>query len=184
MVTFYPNDFETMLGLEKGAVNLSPHREEWHELFAAEAGQLTAAADKHALAIEHIGSTAICGIAAKPIIDIALAVREIADVEHIIQPFGNLGYVYRGENGIPDRHYFRKGSLRRTHHLHVVTYGSDLWRNHLLFRDYLRAHPQIAAQYENLKRELAQTHQENREAYTEGKTEFIENVLKAAIEYF
>ena len=70
---------------------------------------------------------------------------------------------------------------RATHHLHVVQYESDLWRNHLLFRDYLRAHPQIAAQYENLKRELAQTHRENREAYTEGKNEFIENVLKAAV---
>lgn len=173
-----------MLGLEKGAIKLSPHREEWHELFAAEAQQLTIPAGKYALAIEHIGSTAICGIAAKPIIDIALAVREIADVEQIIQPFENLGYVYRGENGIHNRHYFRKGSPRRTHHLHVVTYKSDLWRNHLLFRDYLRANPQIAVQYENLKREMAQTHRENREAYTEGKTEFIENVLKAAIEYF
>ena len=174
-------DFETMLGLEKGAIKLSPHREEWHELFVAEAQQLTAAAGEHALAVEHIGSTAICGIAAKPIIDIALAVREIADVEQIIQPFENLGYVYRGENGIPNRHYFRKGSPLRTHHLHVVQHESDLWRNHLLFRDYLRAHPQIAAQYENLKRELAQTHRENREAYTEGKNEFIENVLKAAV---
>ncbi|HEX9927290.1 MAG TPA: GrpB family protein [Pyrinomonadaceae bacterium] len=169
-----------MLGLEKGAVKLSPHREEWHELFAAEAQQLTIAASKYALAIEHIGSTAICGIVAKPIIDIALALREIADVEQIIQPFENLGYIYRGENGIPNRHYFRKGSPRRTHHLHAVIYGSDFWRNHLLFRDYLRAHPQIAAQYESLKRELAQTHRENREAYTEGKNEFIENVLKEA----
>ncbi|HEX8195230.1 MAG TPA: GrpB family protein [Pyrinomonadaceae bacterium] len=173
-----------MLGLEKGAVKLSPHREEWHELFAAEARQLISVAGKHALAIEHIGSTAICGIAAKPIIDIALAVQEIAEVEQIIQPFENLGYVYRGENGIPNRHYFRKGSPHRTHHLHVVQYESDFWRNHILFRDYLRARPQIAAQYENLKRKLAQTHRENREAYTEGKTEFVENVLKAAIEYF
>ena len=169
-----------MLGLEKGAIKLSPHREEWHELFAAEAQRLTIAAGKHVLGVEHIGSTAICGIAAKPIIDIALAVQEIADVEQIIQPFENLGYVYRGENGIPNRRYFRKGSPLRTHHLHVVRIESDFWRNHLLFRDYLRANPQIAAQYENLKRELAQTHRENREAYTNGKTEFIENVLKAA----
>lgn len=170
-----------MLGLEKGAVKLSPHCEEWHKLFAMEAERLTEAAGKFALAVEHVGSTAICGISAKPIIDIMLGVREIADVGHIIQPFENLGYVYRGENGIPNRHYFRKGSPLRTHHLHVVAIESDLWRNHILFRDHLRKHPQIAAQYENLKRELAQTHIENREAYTEGKTEFIENVLKAAI---
>jgi GrpB-like predicted nucleotidyltransferase (UPF0157 family) len=169
-----------MLGLEKGAIKLSPHREEWHELFAAEAARLNAAAGKHLLAVEHVGSTAVCGIAAKPIIDIALAVREIADVKQIIEPFENLSYVYLGEYGIPNRHYFRKGSTFRTHHLHVVRLESDFWRNHLLFRDYLRAHPQIAAQYENLKRELAQTHRENREAYTEGKTEFIKNVLKAA----
>lgn len=171
-----------MLGLETGAIKLSPHREEWHQFFAIEAAQLTAAAGKHALAVEHVGSTAICGIAAKPIIDIALAVREIADVEQIIEPFENLSYVYRGEYGIPNRHYFIKGELLRTHHLHVVRLESDFWRNHLLFRDYLGAHPQIAAEYENLKRELAQMHRENREAYTAGKTEFVRNVLTAASE--
>ncbi|MDQ4123905.1 MAG: GrpB family protein [Acidobacteriota bacterium] len=169
-----------MLGLEKGAIKLSPHREEWHELFAVEARQLTAAIGKYTLAIEHIGSTAICGISAKPIIDIMLGMREIADVGQVIEPFEELGYIYCGENGITNRHYFRKGSPLRTHHLHIVELNCEFWNNHLLFRDYLRVHPQIAFQYENLKRELARTHRENREAYTEGKTAFIKNVLKAA----
>ena len=170
-----------MLGLEKGAVKLLPHREEWHQLFAAEAARLSTAAGRHALAIEHVGSTAICGIAAKPIIDIALAVEDIAQVELIVQPFENLGYVYRGENGIPNRHYFRKGSPFRTHHMHVVELNGEFWNSHLLFRDYLRKHRETAAQYEKLKQELAQKFLENREAYTDGKAAFIENVLKAAI---
>jgi GrpB-like predicted nucleotidyltransferase (UPF0157 family) len=156
-----------------------PHSELWHQLFAEEETQLRNAIGAQVVAIEHVGSTAICGLSAKPIIDIAVAVREIADAEKCVTQLEGIGYKSRGELGIPGRQYFTKGDPR-THHLHMVELGSDLWRNHLLFRDYLRQHPEVAKEYENLKTELARKHTENREAYTEGKAAFIEGVLKAA----
>ena len=168
-----------MLGLPKGMVKLMPHSEVWHQLFAEEDARLRDAVGEHLVAVEHVGSTSICGLSAKPIIDVAVAVREIADVEKCIVPIEGIGYRYRGEHGIPGRHYFVKGEPR-THHLHMVELDSDFWRSHLLFRDYLRQHSEVAEEYERLKNELAQKYEENREAYTEGKAAFIENVLRMA----
>ena len=168
-----------MLGLERGVVRLAPHAERWHDLFAEEAGRLRAAVGVYALAVEHVGSTAVCGLSAKPIIDIAVAVREIADAEKCVTPLGLVGYEYRGEQGIPGRHFFGKGAPR-THHLHVVEMGSDFWRSHLLFRDYLLQHRDAVEEYEQLKKGLAEKYRHNREAYTEGKAAFIEGVLRAA----
>lgn len=156
-----------------------PHSEQWHQLFAEEETQLRNAIGEQVVVIEHVGSTAICGLSAKPIIDIAVAVREIADAEKCVTQLEGLGYKSRGELGIPGRQYFTKGDPR-THHLHMVKLGGDLWRSHLLFRDYLRQHSEVAKEYENLKTELARKHPENREAYTAGKAAFIEGVLKAA----
>jgi GrpB-like predicted nucleotidyltransferase (UPF0157 family) len=90
-----------------------------------------------------------------------------------------LGYEYRGEYGIAGRHYFVKGEPR-THHLHMVELKSDFWQSHLLFRDYLRQNPAVAGEYDNLKKNLAEKYAENRNAYLEGKAEFIENALKEA----
>lgn len=168
-----------MLGLERGTVRLAPHEERWHELFAEEAGRLRAAAGEHVVAVEHVGSTAVCGLDAKPIIDIAVAVREIADAGRCVAPLRRIGYEYRGEQGIPGRHYFGKGEPR-THHLHLVELGSDFWLSHLLFRDYLLRHRGAAEEYGELKKGLAEKYRGNREAYTEGKGAFIEGVLRAA----
>lgn len=168
-----------MLGLPQGIVKLMPHYELWHQLFAEEERRLLDAAGEHLVAIEHVGSTSICGLSAKPIIDIAAAVRRIADVEKCRAAIEGIGYQYRGEFGIPGRHYFVRGEPR-THHLHLVELRSDFWRSHLLFRDYLRQHSEVAEEYEKLKRKLAQEYKENRQAYTEGKATFIENVLRAA----
>ena len=168
-----------MLGLHRGTVTLMPHTEVWHQLFADEEARLRDAIGGNVLAIEHVGSTAVCGLSAKPIIDIAVALREIADAERCVIPLEDIGYEYRGELDIPGRHFFGKGEPR-THHLHLVKARSDFWKNHLLFRDYLRQHAEIAAQYEELKTRLAHEYQNNREAYTEGKARFIENVLRRA----
>ncbi len=168
-----------MLGLERGTVRLVPHIEQWHDLFAEEKDLLRAAIGEYVLGIEHVGSTAICELSAKPIIDIAVAVREIADVEKCVMPLAHIGYEYRGEQGIAGRHFFGKGEPR-THHLHMVELSSDFWRSHLLFRDYLRQHSDVAQEYGRLKRELAREYKDNREAYTNGKAAFIEQVLKTA----
>lgn len=168
-----------MLGLERGVVRLATHDERWHGLFAEEAERLRAAAGEYVLAVEHVGSTAVCGLSAKPVIDIAVAVREIKDAGKCVAPLRRIGYEYRGEQGIPGRHYFVKG-VPRTHHLHMLESSSDVWRNHLLFRDYLLRHRGAAEEYEELKKGLAEKYSDNREAYTEGKAAFIEGVLRAA----
>ena len=168
-----------MLGLHRGTVTLMPHTEVWHQLFADEEARLRDALAGYALAIEHVGSTAVCGLSAKPIIDIAVAVLEIVDAQSCVIPLEDIGYEYRGELGIPGRHFFGKGEPR-THHLHLVRACSDFWKSHLLFREYLRKHAEIATEYDKLKRGLAIEYKDNREAYTEGKATFIENVLRVA----
>jgi GrpB-like predicted nucleotidyltransferase (UPF0157 family) len=172
-----------MLGLKKGTVELVPHTEQWHRLFAEESARLFDAVGGNVIAIEHIGSTSICGISAKPILDIAVAVGEAADGEKCVKPLENIGYEYRGENGIPGRFYFVKGEPR-THHLHMVKMESDFWKNHLLFRNYLRDNQAVAREYDNLKKELAQKHSANRDAYLDGKSAFIESVLKTAHSFY
>ena len=168
-----------MLGLQKGKVKIVPHTELWHQLFAEEEARLREAIGEQVVAIEHVGSTAICGLPAKPIIDIAAAVREAADAARCVRSLEDIGYEYRGEAGIAGRYYFVKGEPR-THHLHMVEWGSEFWMNHLLFRDYLRMHKGVAAEYGRLKTDLAMKYEEDREAYTEGKSRFIEDVLKRA----
>ncbi len=168
-----------MLGLPKGNVKLEPHSEQWLQLFAEEAARIRETIGEVIASIEHIGSTSVRGIAAKPIIDIAVGVEKLADGERCVRPLENIGYEYRGEHGIMGRFYFVRGEPR-THHLHLVEISSDFWRSHLMFRDYLRENQTIAGEYENLKKELAKRHDENREAYTNGKAAFIANVLKIA----
>jgi len=168
-----------MLGLPKGIVKLEPHTEQWRQLFAEEAARLREVINDYVLAIEHIGSTSIGGIAAKPIIDMAVSVEKSADCERCVAPLENIGYEYRGEHGIAGRFYFVKGEPR-THHLHLVLADSDFWRSHLLFRDYLRENPATAKEYEYLKLELARKCANARDAYQRGKSDFIENILKIA----
>jgi GrpB-like predicted nucleotidyltransferase (UPF0157 family) len=168
-----------MLGLKKGIVELLSHVEQWHQLFADEAARLRAVVGEHLVAIEHVGSTSICGISAKPVIDVAIAVSDKSAGEKCVSPLEKIGYEYRGEHGIAGRFYFIKGEPR-TYHLHMVLLGSDFWRSHLLFRNHLRENPKAASEYDHLKKDLAEKYRENRNAYQEGKTAFIENILKEA----
>ena len=132
-------------------------------------------------AIEHVGSTAVPGLAAKPIIDIMIGVRELPVGEGCVQPLESLGYEYRGElfPGIPGRYYFRKGNPR-SHQLHLVEHRSEFWQRHILFRDLLRKSPAVAQEYAALKKELAVQYRTDRLAYTEAKTTFIESALAQA----
>lgn len=134
--------------------------------------------------IQHIGSTSVPGLGAKPIIDIMIGIHELSLVDNCVQPLQSLGYEYLGEFGIPGRYYFRKPSgaltTHRTHHIHMVETNHDGWKRNILFRDYLRTHREDAKQYENLKRALAKQFGSDREGYTDAKTEFIEAVLVQA----
>lgn len=129
--------------------------------------------------IEHIGSTAVPGIAAKPVIDILVGVPPKANRAAYVAVMRQLGYEHRGANGIPGRDYFVRGAPR-SHQLHLVSWSSGLWRDHLAFRDYLRAHPHTAREYEALKRQFAIAFADDRPKYAEAKGPFIRAVLRQA----
>jgi len=167
------------IGLPSGVVALTPYTLAWKRLFEEERVILQAGLGDHILDIQHVGSTSIPGMLAKPIIDIAIAVRDFEDARVCIDPIELLGYQYRGEFGIPLRHYFVKGDPR-THHIHMVEVTSQAWVNQLLFRDYLTRHPQSAQEYANLKVELVQRYPKDRQAYMDAKAPFIQHILQLA----
>ncbi len=155
----------------------------WPALFEAERGRILSATGHLVVVIEHVGSTAVPGLAAKPVIDIMAAVRHLDDARKCIEPLHAVGYEYvpEYEAELPERRYFHKGpSGDRTHHLHMVELTSDFWKRHLLFRDYLRAHPGTARQYQELKRRLAAQFGADRSGYTEAKGPFIRAVEEKA----
>jgi GrpB-like predicted nucleotidyltransferase (UPF0157 family) len=154
-----------MIGLQRGIVKLAPYAAEWKRLFEEEKALLETVIGQYVLDIQHVGSTAVPGMVAKPIIDIGIAVASFEE--------------YRGEHGIPRRHYFTKGHPR-THQIHMNEIGSRDWENLVLFRDYLIQHPGLAEEYAALKAELARRYPTNREAYLDGKAPFIERVLEMA----
>jgi GrpB-like predicted nucleotidyltransferase (UPF0157 family) len=157
-------------------ITLVEYQSTWPGLFETERCLLFSAIGP----IEHIGSTAVPGLAAKPILDMMAGLRTLPLGREAIAALSALGYEHLGENGIPGRHFFRKG-MPRTHHLHVVQDGSDFWRNHLLFRDYLRGHPEEADAYGRLKRALGERFRADRDAYSNSKTPYIEAVLRKAL---
>jgi GrpB-like predicted nucleotidyltransferase (UPF0157 family) len=153
----------------------------WPAMFGRERGRIAAALGDLVAAIEHVGSTAVPRLGAKPVIDIMVGLRRLADGERCVRPLQRLGYEYKGEFGIRDRLYFRRfGEGGRSHQIHMVVHGSDFWQRHLLFRDHLRDHPQEAGDYYELKVRLAAEFQMDREGYTGAKTEFIESALAKA----
>ena len=170
---------EAMIGLPRGTVKLIPYTSEWARLFEEEKARLEAAIGDEVLDIQHVGSTSIPGMIAKPILDIGIAVKDYEEARVCIRPIEQLGYEYRGEHGIPRRHFFVKGESR-THHIHMNERCSRAWENQVLFRDYLIRYPEQAQEYAALKSELAKRHPKDREAYTKGKASFIEGVLERA----
>ena len=154
----------------------------WPEQFAEESERLRQVMGDALVAVEHVGSTSVPGLPAKPVLDILVGVRALAEGEQAVPALASLGYEYRGENGIPGRLFFRKGLVpyRRTHHLHMVETGHEQWAPMLSFRDYLRSHPDEARRYEALKHDLADQFRADRRAYTDGKAEFVKAVLKKA----
>jgi GrpB-like predicted nucleotidyltransferase (UPF0157 family) len=130
--------------------------------------------------IEHVGSTAIPGLRAKPIIDIMIGVESLESSRGVIPMMKELAYQYWPYKA-DVMHWFCKPSDDfRTHHLHVVPFGSALWRDRLAFRDYLRANPNEAATYVALKNDLAVRYSDDREAYTDGKDDFVRHILALA----
>ncbi len=158
-------------------VELKDHDPLWRDLFRQERVSLLETLGPLAVSIEHVGSTAVPGIRAKPVIDILVTVDR-ARPEDVEGALGKLGYVHV-PIGDPERLFFRKG-MPRTHHVHVVRHGGEEHAKHLLFRDRLIAHPEEAAAYGRLKDDLAIRFREDRQAYSDGKDEFIARILDRA----
>ena len=167
-----------VLGLESGVVRVVSYDPRWAQLYEAEASQLEAelAARGVSLVLEHVGSTAVVGLAAKPVLDILAGRHAHDDRGRIIQALELAGYDYRGEQGIPHRDFFRRGKPRQ-YHVHLAEIGGSFWNDHRAFRDYLRANPVVADAYSELKRALAARYPNDRESYIDGKTAFVQGVL-------
>ncbi len=155
-------------------VEIADYDPRWPGMFEDEKNRIRDSIDEWLVDVEHIGSTSVPGLAAKPIIDMMPTLRDLTDATRCIRPMEALGYEYvpQYEVFLPERRYFQKG-YPRTHHVHMVEVGSAFARRHIAFRDYLRSHPEAAAEYAALKRTLAQEHRTDRFAYTDAKSQFI-----------
>ena len=144
-----------MLGLQRGTVRLGPHDDTWPQEAARTIRQLREILGATAVDIQHVGSTAIPLIEAKPILDLAVGVRALADLQPALPALARQGFLFRGEM-VPGERLLVMGTAdTRTHHIHVVVWNGERWRDYLNFRDYLNAHPGKALQYEACKRRLA-----------------------------
>jgi GrpB-like predicted nucleotidyltransferase (UPF0157 family) len=163
-------------------VEVVPHSPEWAAEFRAEARRLTAVLGDEVVAVHHIGSTAIPGIKAKPIIDILLEVREVERLDERNTEMAALGYEARGEFGLPGRRFFLKGTdYHRTHHIHAYATGNPELERHLAFRDYMISHPEQARAYSRLKEDLAREFPTDIEGYMDGKNAFIKEMERRAL---
>ncbi len=170
------------LGLKRGAVHLETYNPVWHEIFEEEKLALRQILGDKFIAAEHVGSTAIPGIKAKPILDLMIAIRNLDDWEWIQEPLTRLGYEFRRDSREEQGHIlFVKGpEENRTHYLKVAELDSDFWAEHVLFRDYLLRNPKYIAEYQSIKEQLLDEHKGNREPYTKGKEKFIRKILDLA----
>lgn len=173
-----------MIGLKRGTVKLSESQfNEWQREFEKEKTILLDRIGGLISEIRHIGSTSIPGIKAKPIIDMMAVIDELDDYKKLIGPLEEIGYHFMPDRVFEarERIFFPKGSEdNRTHHLNLVVRGGQQYVNNLLFRDYMRNNEKARKDYQALKQRLAEQFKDDRAAYTEAKSEFIENVLDQA----
>ena len=172
-----------MIGLKTGTVKIDRYSGKWQVQFNQEQRRLHRTFGNRRHLLEHIGSTSVPGLAAKPIVDMALMIPSLRRLPLWIRDLEKAGYTYKGEYGLTDRHFFTLGNPVTTHHLHLVARGSEHWTRWMLFRDYLRAHPAEAEQYNAVKKNLARKFAKNRAAYTHAKTPFINRLLRRAAKW-
>ncbi|SEP99516.1 GrpB family protein [Piscibacillus halophilus] len=174
-----------MLGLQKGEVKLVPHNPEWIKQFNQEKELLESLIGDYILGIEHIGSTAIEEIHAKPIIDIMIGLKPLNNARDIsLRTMQKAGYYRLRKQTVENKVIFAKFTALdsnrplKTHYLHMVEYEGDWWKEHIAFRDRLNAEPNLAKEYESLKLDLASQYQDDVMAYAEQKLRFIKCVIQ------
>jgi GrpB-like predicted nucleotidyltransferase (UPF0157 family) len=170
------------MGSIEAPIEIVPYDASWPRRFEEERDALARAIRGWIVgAIEHVGSTAVPGLAAKPVIDIMAGVKDLDSSRPAIPALEAIGYCYAPYRP-DDEHWFCKPSpAYRTHHLHLIPYGGPSWLRTLAFRDHLRAHPEAAAEYAELKRKLARQYRLDREKYTDEKGPFIARIVDLAL---
>lgn len=170
-----------MTGLKRGTVAIIPHQAEWADIARRTIAQLHGIFGSAAIDIQHIGSTAIRGIQAKPIIDIAVKVRSFADLTDVLPALESAGYSQQHNRFSSNLLYvIQSPEGIRTHQIHILPEGDEQWRNYVDFRDYMNAHPDKAKEYETLKQRLAAECNNVQTAYTDSKREYMLIMLAEA----
>lgn len=178
-LTNYTITKAAVIGLEKGTVKLFDSNPEWADCFNSEKAIIINALEPSSISVEHVGSTSIAELCAKPIIDILIGIDSFETGFKFVPGLEAIGYEFKGENGIQFRHFFAKGNPR-THHVHMVAKDSTFWKEHLLFRDYLMRNKYARDAYAELKIEMASKYPNDREKYTDAKAEFIQSIIAKA----
>ncbi|HEY3235576.1 MAG TPA: GrpB family protein [Polyangiaceae bacterium] len=170
---------EAVIGLKRGTVELVAHRPQWKALFEEERLVLTQTIGDFVIDIQHVGSTAVPGLDAKPILDIAASVASLSAISGCRAPLCRIGYLDRGDGGQDGGYLFVRQSAPefRTHHLHIVTADDPQWKSYLWFRDLLRRDDSMRAAYAALKKASAEKFPADRGAYTLSKQDFIRGLL-------
>jgi GrpB-like predicted nucleotidyltransferase (UPF0157 family) len=169
--------------MTKPIVDLNEYNSEWENHFDYERKKIIETIGDKIAGIEHIGSTSIRGLKAKPIIDIMVGVENFSKISSIVSPLNSIDFEYVPKPELTDRRFFRKGSWGQgTCHLHICEIHSTEWVEKLLFRDYLKNHPKVAKEYDLLKSELAMKYKYDRPAYTQQKEPFIKKIIEKAKE--
>ncbi|CAM4159741.1 GrpB family protein [Pseudoalteromonas byunsanensis] len=156
----------------------------WPNLFQLEKEKLSSMLGELAVKVEHIGSTSVPGLSAKPIIDILVEVTNVEQLDLKAYSFRRLGYEVKGENGIVGRRYYQKGGSKRSHHIHAFQSGSKDISRHLAFKEYLIAHPRVANMYALIKQEAASQCANDNELYMAKKNGFIARYEELAIKWY
>lgn len=164
-------------------VTVEAYRPYWKDLFEREAKLLKSIYKDQIITVHHIGSTSVPGLSAKPIIDLLPVVHSIEAVDAFNSDMVAAGFEAFGENGLKERRFFQKGGEQRTHHVHIFEHGNSEIKRHLIFRDYLMAHPEEAKVYGKLKEALAREYPYDIDSYIQGKTNFVRRLEQAAIDW-
>ena len=169
-----------MIGLKRYTVQVVDHDPNWATLAAAVCHEVQRAGGDLLVDVQHVGSTAVSGLPAKPILDVAAGARTLATIPEIVQRLTEIGYLYRRDEGPHGGHLFLRESAPdiRTIHLHVVEHAATEWQNYLLFRERLRQEVHLRQQYAELKLRLAREFGNDRQTYTASKQDFILGVLR------
>ena len=173
-----------MIGLKRHTVQLVEHDPGWASLFETEAYAIWHGGGSLILDVQHVGSTAVSGLPAKPVLDIAVAVRTSGDIPQLAKRLTAIGYIDRGDGGRDGGYLLVRDSEPevRTVHLHIVEQTDSQWRHYVAFRDILRRDPGIREKYGEIKKQLAAMYPNDRQQYTGSKNEFIQRVLRESPE--